>query len=569
MSELKLQDALLFLSVAALLVPLLRRMRVNSVLVFLLAGVVLGPYGAGSLGDQYSIFNFMVIHDHERAETLAELGVILLLFLIGLEISWERLWAMRHWIFGMGTIQLLVCAALIGAIAYQFGNSLMASIVLGACLALSSTAIVLKLINEQRALGSPLGQASFAILLLQDLAVVPLLLLVGLFGLNTGGPLWIPALLAFGKAIAAIVIIVVLGRLLFRPLFKWVANSDHPEAFIALVLLVAIGTAGLTARFGLSLSLGAFMAGLLLAETQYRHEIETKLESFNGLLMGIFFMTVGMNINIAFLLQDTLWLFASVIGLMLIKTIVIAVLLRVQNFDWGDAWRGGLLLSQAGEFGFIVVSMAIGLQLIDNSVGQFMLLVVSCTMFLTPLASELGCFIQTRLAHNKKEKSGAYEISLPLEQHVLIAGCGRVGKLVATILSAEQIPWIAVEKSADRVEFLRKQGFPVIFGDVTNSKLMHKLHADHACAVVVTVDEKKSGEKAVTAIHGLFPDTPIYARARDSEHAQRLLDLGARDVIPDAVEAGLQLAGMTLQSRGVPEDSCQEILAEYRNRRHI
>lgn len=566
MHALKLQNFLLFLTIAALLVPLLRSWRVHSVLAFLLAGVLFGPHGLGALTEQYHWLRPLAIHNTEGAAALAEIGIVLLLFLIGLEISWERLWNMRHWIFGIGSAQLLICGAIIAGVAIAFGNTTSAALVLGGCLALSSTAIVMQLINEQRALGSPLGQVSFAILLLQDLAVVPLLLVIGLLGAQTQGSLWLPMLIAFAKAFTAIFLIVVLGRLLLRPVFKWVVTAGRSEAFMALVLLVALGTGVLTAWFGLSMALGAFLAGLLLAETQYRHEIELKLEAFDGLLMGVFFLSVGMNINITYIMQEPLRLLLSVIGLMLMKTIVVAVLLRLNHFRWGEAWRGGLLLSQAGEFGFIVVSMATTFHLLGSDTGQFLLLMVSCSMFVTPMAAELGIVVEKWLMRRHQNAPVNDHIALPAARHVLIAGCGRVGTLVAKVLDAEKQPWIAIEKSAVRVEALREQGFPIIYGDVTNSKLMHKLHADNASAVVITVDDTKSGERAVAAVRAQFPDTPIYARACDSDHAKRLLACGATAVIPDAVEAGLQLSALTLKGIGVPETACQDIVSAHRDR---
>lgn len=565
-SPVNFHDILVFFGVAALLVPLLRSLRIHTVLAFLLAGVILGPYGISTWFAADSLLQTFVIQNTDRAATLAEVGIVLLLFLIGLELSLERLWNMRQWIFGLGSAQLLLCALPIGILAWGFGNSQSVSILLGACLALSSTAIVMQLINEQKALGSPLGQASFSVLLLQDLAVVPLLLLVGLLGTQQDAVMWGPIMFSLGKALLVILLILLSGRWVLRPLFRWVLTYGHAEAFIALILLVAIGTAVLTSLAGLSSALGAFLAGLLLAETQYRHEIETKLESFHGLLMGLFFMSVGMGINTAILLQYPLLIVLSITGLMLIKTIVIGVLLRWQGFPWSNAWRGGLLLSQAGEFGFIVIGMAIGLKLLDSSTGQFMLFVVSGSMFLTPLANELGIWLQKYLSKREKKRPDNESINLPLQQHVLIAGCGRVGKLIAHVLSAEEQPWLAIERSANRVEQLRAQGFPVIYGDVTRSALLHKLHAERASAVVVTVDDMASAEKTVTAVRKHFPDTPIYARARDKAHARRLLERGATQVIPDAMEAALQLAGLTLQNMGLPEDARQRILASQREK---
>jgi len=565
-SSLNFHDMLVFLGVAALLVPLLRSVRFHTVLAFLLAGVMLGPYGLGTWFDPDSILQIFVVQNTEHAAALAEIGIVLLLFLIGLELSLERLWNMRQWIFGLGSAQLILCALPIGVIAWYFGNSHAASILLGVCLALSSTAIVMQLINEQKALGSPLGQASFSILLLQDLAVVPLLLLVGLLSTQQDVFMWNSVLIPLGKALLVILLILLSGHWLLRPLFRWVLTYGHSEAFIALILLVAIGTAVLTSLAGLSLALGAFLAGLVLAETQYSHEIETKLESFNGLLMGLFFMSVGMSINTTILLKFPLLIVLSITGLMLIKAIVVSLLLRWQGFPWSDASRGGLLLSQAGEFGFIVIGMATALKLLDQPTGQFMLFVVSGSMFLTPLINELGIWLQKYLSMREKKCPANHDTNLPLQQHVLIAGCGRVGKLVAHVLSSEEQPWLAIERSASRVEQLREQGFPVIYGDVTRGALLRKLHAEKACAVVVTVDDMTAAEKTVVAVRKNFPHTPIYARARDKAHARRLLQRGATQVIPDAVEAGLQLAGLTLQSIGVPEDACQRILATQREK---
>lgn len=564
--SLSFHDALVFFAVAALLVPLLRSFRIHTVLAFLLAGVIFGPYGISTWFDENSFLQIFVIHDTSQAAGLAEIGIVLLLFLIGLELSLERLWNMRQWIFGLGSAQLILCAIPIGMTAWYFGNSQVTSILLGACLALSSTAIVMQLINEQKALGSPLGQASFSILLFQDLAVIPLLLLAGFLGAQQDTMIWEAIAVSLSKALLMILIILLCGHWLLRPLFRWVLTHGHAEAFIALILLVSIGTAVLTSLTGLSLALGAFLAGVALAETQYRHEIETKLESVKGLLMGLFFMSVGMGINTKILLEYPLLITLSIIGLILIKATVIGLLFRWQGFNWSDAARASLLLSQAGEFGFIVISMIITLKLLDPSIGQFMLFVVSGSMFLTPLLNNIGQKLQQRLSEREKNQPHNQEAIIPLQQHTLIAGCGRVGKLVAHVLSSEELPWLAIERSASRVEQLREKGFPVIYGDVTNSALLRKLHAEKACAVVITVDDMDSAEKIVIAIRKYFPQTPIYTRARDNDHARRLLALGATAVIPDAMEAGLQLANLTLLNIGVPEDICRDILERQRDK---
>ncbi len=561
-----LHDALLFLAVAGLLIPLLRKLKINAVLGFLLAGVLLGPFGLSALLPDSPLVKVVTLQEVDAARALAELGVVMLLFLIGLELSWDRLWQMRRWIFGLGSAQLALCGTAIGGIAWAFGNSVDAAIILGGCLALSSTAIAMQLLKEQRTLGSPVGHASFSILLLQDLAVVPLLLLVGLLGQESDGGPWLPIATALGKATLAIVVIVAGGHWLVRPLFRWVAAQQQSESFMAITLLTAIGTAALTHALGLSLALGAFLAGVLLAETEFRHEIEVNLEPFNGLLMGLFFMAVGMNIDLGHAIREPGWLLASVLGLMLLKAALIAPLMRLQKLSWGAAVHGGLLLSQAGEFGFILIGMSMTLDILPYDTAQFMLLVVGSTMMMTPLVANWGARLQVQLDARSRASTDTPEHML--EQHVLIAGFGRVGQLVAQVLSDAQQPWVAIERSQAQVQRLRQQGCPVVFGDVSKPELLRKLHAERAIAVVVTVDEPEAGVIAVASIRQHFPHTPIYARAQHAEHAKRLMAAGATEVAPDAIESALQLAGHTLGGIGLSESSTQQALQRHRQASH-
>ena len=361
MEELKLHDAMVFLVAAGLVIPLAKRFRISPVLSFLLVGLAVGPYGLARFADHYSWLSILLITDVTRVHALAELGVVFLLFMIGLELSLDRLWAMRRLVFGMGSLQVLLTAVVIGIAARQFGNSMQASIILGACLALSSTAVVMQLLAEQGRFGTPVGRGSFAVLLAQDIWVVPILFLVGALGTGSSGALGLPILLAIGKAILAVVIILGVGRIVVRPLFQLVSETRSPEPFMAMTLLVIITTAALTHAAGLSAALGAFLAGLLLAETEFRPEIEVNIEPFKGLLLGLFFVTVGMGIDLAAVMADPYHIALTVLALFAIKTALTAIIARGFGFGWAPAAEIGLLLGQGGEFAFVVIGLALGL----------------------------------------------------------------------------------------------------------------------------------------------------------------------------------------------------------------
>ncbi|HEX5637410.1 MAG TPA: cation:proton antiporter, partial [Gammaproteobacteria bacterium] len=358
---------------------------------------LLGPFGLGRLIPDYSWLSFISFSRVENVRPLAELGVVFLMFTIGLELSVERLFAMRHWVFGVGSAQVVLTALLIGLIAYHFGNAIEAAVILGMGLSFSSTAVVMQLLTQRRELGTPMGRGVFSVLLLQDLAVVPMIILVSLLGQSSGDAFLLAVGIALIKAVVAIGGIYVLGRRAIRPLFHHLGTSGQADTFMALTLLATLGIAALTSLAGLSLTLGAFLAGLLLAETEYRHEVEVAIEPFKGLLMGLFFMSVGMNVDPAALLREPLWLPLSVIGLILIKSVVAAACLRFGGLPTSAAVEGGLLLGQGGEFAFIVVAIAITSQLIDFEVGQFMLLVVGCSMIVTPLLAKFGRFAQFQI----------------------------------------------------------------------------------------------------------------------------------------------------------------------------
>lgn len=431
------REIVIFLAAAGIIVPVFHRLKLSPVLGFLTIGILIGPYGLALFADRVSWLAYITIGDIEGVRLLAEFGVIFLLFMIGLDLSLKRLWQMKRMVFGFGLAQVLVSAVVIGAIALAFGNAPPAAIILGACLALSSTAIVMQLLIEAHRTATPVGRASFAVLLMQDLAVVPILFLVGVLAATAKGADEGSLLLQLGQTLATaaitIAVIVVAGRRLLSPLYRSVGAAKSPELFMALTLLVVIAMAAATGAAGLSMALGAFLAGLLLAESEYRHAVEVSIEPFKGLLLGLFFMSVGMGIDIRIALDDGIWIIASVIGLFALKSIIAGTLALLFGVARPAALEAGLLLGQGGEFAFVVVGLASGLGLLPPDVSQFMLLVVSLSMLATPFIAQYGRRLALKLEHGEAVKAGdpAGQPPETHEGHVLICGFGRVGQTVA------------------------------------------------------------------------------------------------------------------------------------------
>lgn len=562
-----LREVVVFLVAAGIAVPLFHRLRVSPVLGYLIIGGIVGPYGLGLLAADMPWLQYLVITDLAGVKALAELGVIFLLFMIGLELSLDRLWAMRRLVFGLGSLQILITATVIGAVAWGFGNSPEASVVLGACLALSSTAIVMQLLIERRVMASPLGRSSFSILLMQDLAVVPILFMVGVLGAKTGGNVGLALLVALGKAAVVIVGIYLGGRLLLRPLFRMVAHARNAEMFMAATLLVIVGAASITGATGLSMALGAFLAGLLLAETEYRHQIEVDIEPFKGLLLGLFFMSVGMGVDYRVVGEAAGWIAASVVGLFVLKSIITAALCLAFGLPRHTSLEAGLLLGQGGEFAFVVVGLAMTLGIVPPDVGQFMLIVTGLTMVITPLvalsAGRLSAWLESPRAQ-QAEEGDLSAIGEP-ENHVVMAGYGRVGRLLARTLDADGVTCIAVDTDPMNVAAARAQGLPVYYGDASRLELLRRARIESACALVLTMDDAPAVEHVVEVVRAAWPGLPVIARARDAVHAARLLDLGATAVILETLEASLQLAGRVLELTGATEEVVHRRLEAQRD----
>ncbi|UTW50284.1 monovalent cation:proton antiporter-2 (CPA2) family protein [bacterium SCSIO 12827] len=562
-----LRETIIFLIAAGVMVPLFHRFRVSPVLGYLVVGGVIGPFGLGLLADDFPILSEVVISDIAGVQALAELGIVFLLFTIGLELSLERLWAMRRLVFGLGSLQVLVTSTIIGLIAFEFGNSVRASIVLGACLALSSTAIVMQLLLEGRRIGTPLGRSSFAILLMQDLAVVPILFVVGVLGTKVDSGFGWDLALALGKAGLTIVLIYMGGRLILRPALRLVAQTRSPEMFMAAVLLTVIGIAAITGYAGLSMALGAFLAGLLLAETEYSHEIEVDLEPFKGLMLGLFFMSVGMGIDWRVIGDEPMWIPLSVLGLFLVKSVITAGLCLAFGLPRHTSLEAGLLLGQGGEFAFIVVGLAMSLSLLPADVGQFMLIVAGLTMLVTPLVAKAAEMLAGRM--EREETTRAHQGNLAaigdMEGHVILAGFGRFGRTLANTLQAESIAYIALDTDPGHVARARAENLPVFYGDASRLDLLNRAHIERCAAVVVTMDNPAAAERIVGEIRSTWPLVAVYARARDKAHAVRMMNAGATQAVPESIEGSLQLAGRVLSGLGATEEVVRRRLEHQRS----
>ena len=564
------REVMLFLALSGLLIPLLAKFRVNQVLGFLAAGMLVGPYGAGRLDDTWPWMAWFTFQRPESVASLAELGIIFLMFTIGLELSIQRLWALRKWVFGVGVAQMVLTALVISGFAvWMNGNGFSSAIVQGFVLAFSSTAVVMQLLRQRKELASPMGRGVFSVLLLQDLAVVPMLLLVGMLGVqhqDTTQPIWMVLGLVTLKSVVSVGLIYVIARRVLRPVFYHLNADGSSETFFALVLLATLGIAAATWAIGLSMAMGALLAGLLLAETEFRHRVALMIEPFTGLLMGLFFLSVGMSVDVSVLMAEPLKMLGLAIGLMALKSIIAALVLRVGSLPWPCAAEGGVLLGQGGEFAFVVVSVSIASGLVGGSDGQTLLLIVGISMFLTPLSTKLGTslsrLIEKRYPRHDAQEPDAAEIDT-MKNHVIVVGYGRVGQEVVSALDSQNVPTIVVDSDPTTVKLGAGQ-LPIFVGNISQFELLHKLAPERALAVVLTINDPSSSLGAVRVIRDHYPKVPIIARAHDERHALALVKGGATHVVPETMEASLQLSGMALQSIGIPEQAVHDLVETRR-----
>lgn len=551
-----LPDILILLGVSIITVVLLGKLKVSPVLGYLVVGAMIGVNG------------FNLIKEPEYTTAVGEFGVVFLLFVTGLELTFERLIKMRVHVFGFGGLQLIFTSLLIYIVlitlGYKIGIVLPQTtvIVVSLAIALSSTAIVLQVLEETGTQSSQMGRLSLAILLMQDFAVVPLLAVLPI--LNQGQDVLATIGVAGLKALGAIALITLFGRWCLRPFFSLIASAKTDEVYVTTTLLIVLGAAWVTSTLGLSTAMGAFIAGILIAETEYRNRVEYSIMPFQGLFMSLFFITVGMSVDWHFILLKWKELFITSFGIIFIKSLVIFVLCKIFKFKVGESLHTALLLSQGGEFAFILFNIAASQEIINRDLGQLLFVTVAMTMAITPILSIIGAKLENMLDSNVEEHQ-VNEIKniADLRQHVILAGFGRVGRVVAYMLEQEQINYIVIDSNAALAKEARKDGFAVYHGDLSDPELLESLGMKNTLAVILSMSDKISIKKAVKAINACG-NIPIITRAEDLRHSKSLKKLGAEMTVPTTIETGLQLGGITLKMLGTVEHAILSIKEKIR-----
>ena len=537
-----LQEVMIVLLAAIVFALVFRSIRLGSMIGYLAAGAVIGPTGLG------------LVTGGETISALAELGVVFLLFTVGLELPLERIRVTFGPIFILGAAQVMVTATAIAGVAFAFGLSPEAAVVIGGGLALSSTAIVLRLLSERAGMTSRLGRSAFGILLVQDIAVGPFLVVVIALGQDTG----VLASLGFSllKALVAVLALLGIGRIILRHVFWPVAALWEPEIFTAMTLLVVLASAVATKLAGLSMGFGAFLAGMLLAETHYRHQVSAVIQPFRGLLLGLFFIAIGLSLDLAPVLERAWLVFLILVSLLLGKAIILTGLARLSGIPLSAAVNLGILLSQGGEFAFVLFAAALGLGLLPTDIGQILIVAVGLSMVATPILAGLGDSAERRM--ERAGLGGVEDIEHDTEAiagHVIIAGYGRVGAAVADGLAKEGVPFVAVDVDPRRIVIARQRGQPVFYGDATQPEILQALHVERARCLVVAMNDPRAALQAVSLVTYIFPDLPVFARARDEHHAEELKRRGAEIVVPELAPTGARIAESILHGGSLPADS--------------
>lgn len=534
-------DTLVILGAAGIVIPAFARFRINPVIGFILVGALVGPFGLGTLVRDFPWLYYVTISEPEAIEPFAELGIVLLLFTIGLELSFRRLWEMRTLVFGVGAAELLGSGLLIGAALWLIGQPAAGAFGLGLALALSSTALVLPMVGTRSRIGRP----AFAMLLFEDLALVPIIFLLGAFGAGPDiGVGRFAQTLALG--IAAVLALIVGGRFLLPRLFAQAARTKSPELFLAASLLAVIAASLVTSAVGLSPIVGALVAGLIIAETEYRGEVESITAPFKGLALGVFLITVGMSIDLGAVVDHGPQLALAIVGVMLVKTLVTAGLLHLAGSGKGAAVQTGVLMASPSETTLIVLAAAAQAGVIAASTAAFWQMVTAIGLTLTPLLARLGRDLGRRV--ELVDDSEQIEESGP---GVVVIGFGRVGRMVADMLRRHEIAFTAVDSDIDSVVAARREGYPVLFGDASRPDLVDRLRLGHARALVLTMDDPVLSVLLTRRVRGWVPDLTIVARARDTAHAAELYRAGASDAVPETLESSLQLSEALLVDLGI------------------
>jgi len=546
-----LLDVIILLVAAVVAVPLSQAMKLGAVPGFLIGGVIVGPYGLGLIENITEITN------------IAEIGVVFLLFVIGIGLKPSRLWQMRRMVFGLGGLQVVLTGTLIGSAAYLlFDIPLHAAILVGPALALSSTAFVLQLLSEKKLLTSNYGRSSLAVLLMQDLAVVPLLALVPLLvlpELTVGEDIGI----ALAESLLILGFVILLGRYLLQPLLHRVAESGNSELFTASAVLIVLGAALATEYAGFSMAMGAFLAGLLISDSSYKHQIQAEVQPFRGLLLGLFFMSMGMSLNLGLLIDNPLRAVGIVALLMLIKIAVLFPIAFLFKLGLKNSLAVAVVLAQSGEFALVLFSLAFQSELLSEILFQELLLVVLLSMLVTPLLADFA----HRLI-KKKKAGGESEADTPVTAPIVLAGFGRVGRRIGEILTNAEKPFVALDVDAAIVERARGDGYPVFYGDVRKPEVLKAAGAREAQILIVTLDDCEAAEQIVMSFRRTHPEKNIYVRCQGLGQCRKLRELGATGVVSENVEASLELARISMMTAGVKHNQREAILADFREKYH-
>lgn len=546
-----LQEAIIYLVAAIIAVPISKRLGFGSVLGYLAAGIIIGPFGLRFIRDPDHILHF------------AELGVVFLLFIIGLELQPSRLWVLRRMVFGLGSAQVVLSAIVIGLLAWTYGFTPTAAAVSGLILALSSTAFVLQLLAEKKQLTTVHGRAAFSILLFQDLAVIPLIALLPLIGSGTSGESQFDPLMV-GISLASIAGLIIGGHFLLRPLLRIVAHSKLPELFTATALLVVIGAALFMQFAGMSMVLGAFIAGMLLADSEYRHELEADLAPFKGLLLGLFFIAVGMSVNIGLLLEEPKTILLFVVGLMAAKAIVLYPLAKAFGLcNTKGALSLAAVLSQGGEFAFVLFAVVAREQIIDTTQIDRLILAVAVSMLLTPVVYLIIEYVTGRMG----EKDDAeYDEMEDVGNAVIIAGFGRIGQIIGRLLRIKGQSFTALEIDSSQVDVIRRYGSKVYFGDAGRLDLLRAAGADRAKLLVLAIDDVEASVKTVETVIRHFPHLNIVARARNRRHAHKLMDLGITHIFRETLLSSLAMSERVLEMLGFDQEEVRRVIDTFAER---
>ncbi|MEP5938723.1 MAG: cation:proton antiporter [Erythrobacter sp.] len=538
-----LSDALVILGAAGIVIPVFTRFRITPVIGFILIGILVGPFGLGSMVYEYSWLGHVTISDPDGLDLFAEFGIILLLFTIGLELSFKRLWQMRRLVFGLGALELMIIGSSLAIALSMMGQFWTGALALGFALAFSSTAIVLPISGTT----SPVGRAALSMLLFEDIMIVPIVFILGAMAPNAQSEGWeglVTTLWQGGLVVAALL---VLGRLALPPLFAQAARTKSPELFLAASLLVVIGSSLATAAVGLSPIVGALIAGLLIAETEYHGEVEGIMEPFKGLALGVFLITVGMSIDLSTIWSNLGSILAAVVMVLVFKACVTGLLLRLMGARRSTSAETGVLMASPSETTLIVLAAAGSAMLIQPGTAQFWQIVTAIGLTVTPLLAKLGRIIALRV-----EAVPELPDDDPSEGRTIIIGVGRVGRLVADMLATHDKPYVVIDSDADLIAFAKRKGYRATFGDAARGDALSRLGIENAAAVILTMDEPVLAQRLVTRLRKNYPDLLIVARARDTKHAAELYRAGASHAVPENLESSLQLSEAVLVDIGVP-----------------